>query len=220
MAERARGWLRWVGPARVLAASIAVVAVLGAAYWLVKPPAATTESRLPYAPHPTTHPSTSATLPSSIAATGTSTTSAVGPLVVDVAGAVVAGGVYRLPPGSRVVDAVHAAGGLAANADADLVNLAALVLDGQRIYVPRVGEPAPPVGEPTATPPTSPSGPVNINTATADQLDGLPGVGPATAAAIIAHRQAYGPFTSVDGLADVRGIGPAKVAALRGLVTV
>ncbi|MEZ5272883.1 MAG: helix-hairpin-helix domain-containing protein [Ilumatobacteraceae bacterium] len=64
------------------------------------------------------------------------------------------------------------------------------------------------------------AGPVNLNTATADELDGLPGVGPATAAAIIAHRDAHGPFASVDQLADVRGIGPAKLEALRGLVTV
>ena len=65
-----------------------------------------------------------------------------------------------------------------------------------------------------------PAGPVNVNTATADQLDVLPGVGPTTAAAIVAHREQHGPFQSVDQLGDVRGIGPAKLEALRGLVTV
>ena len=89
------------------------------------------------------------------------------------------------------------------------------------IYVPVVGEIVPAVlaGDPVADS-TTPAGPVNINTATADQLDVLPGVGPTTAAAIVAHREQHGPFQSVDQLGDVRGIGPAKLEALRGLVTV
>jgi competence protein ComEA len=66
----------------------------------------------------------------------------------------------------------------------------------------------------------APSGPIDLNTATAEELDALPGVGPATAAAIVSHRERNGPFTSVDGLLDVRGIGPAKLEALRDLVTV
>jgi competence protein ComEA len=79
--------------------------------------------------------------------------------------------------------------------------------------------PAVVAGEP-ATDATVPAAPVNVNTATADQLDVLPGVGPATAAAIVAHRQQHGPFQTVEQLGDVRGIGPAKLDALRGLVTV
>jgi competence protein ComEA len=153
-------------------------------------------------------------------------------VVVHVAGAVGRPGVQRLPGGSRLVDAVEAAGG--ANPDADLarVNLAVPVQDGQQVYVPRVGEvPPSPVGG-AGGPSTgssgssgdasdSPSGqPVNINTASADELDTLPGVGPATAEAIIAYREQSGPFTSVDQLLDVRGIGDAKLAQLRDLVTI
>ena len=137
---------------------------------------------------------------------------------MDVAGAVMHGGVYRLPSGSRVTDAVRAAGGLGTSANVDVVNLAAVLTDGQRVYIPRVGAPAP-VDVPVVAP-TTPAGPVNLNTATVDQLDRLPGVGPSTAAAIISHRQQYGPYGSVADLAAVKGIGPAKVAALRGLVTV
>lgn len=156
-------------------------------------------------------------------------------VVVHVAGAVGRPGVQRLPGGSRVVDAVDAAGG--ANPDADLarVNLAVPVQDGQQVYLPRVGEvPPTPVGgaggaggaggPSTDSPgdgPGSPAGqPVNINTASADELDTLPGVGPATAEAIIAYREQSGPFTSVDQLLDVRGIGDAKLAQLRDLVTI
>jgi competence protein ComEA len=196
---------------------VSVLAVLAAGYWLVKPPTATTESRLPFAGRSNAGPSSSTsagpvtTLQSLVPSTG-------GQVVVDVAGAVQQRGVYRLPTGSRVTDAVRAAGGLGPTADAESVNLAAVLVDGQRVYIPRVGEPVPPQVPPPVS--TGPLGPVDINTATVDQLDRLPGVGPATATAIIAHRQQYGPFRSVDDLAAVRGIGPAKVAALRGLVTV
>jgi competence protein ComEA len=214
-AEHVRHWLRWVGPGRLIAGSVSVLAVLAAGYWLVKPPTATTESRLPFAPKSTsTHPG-SIHAPATSLEPAASTTG--GEVVVDVAGAVQRGGVYRLPAGSRVTDAVRAAGGLGVTADADSVNLAAVLADGQRVYIPRVGE-APPPATPVAVV-TTPAGPVNLNTAGVDQLDRLPGVGPSTAAAIVAHRQQYGPFGSVDDLAKVKGIGPAKVAALRGLVT-
>ena len=128
------------------------------------------------------------------------------------AGAVQRGGVYRLPSGSRVTDAVRAAGGLGASANSDAVNLAAVLVDGQRVYIPRVGEPAPPEVSPVAT--TLPQGPVNLNTATIDQLDRLPGVGPATAAAIVARRQQYGPFASVDDLAAVDPWTPRGVKVI------
>jgi len=132
-------------------------------------------------------------------------------------------GVYRLPGSARVIDAVQTAGGLAVDANPDAINLAAPVTDGERVYVPRVGEVAPPVvsgGSGGGAGVTTPAGPVNLNTATADDLDALPGVGPATAAAILAYRDQHGPFASVDDLGEVRGIGPAKLEALRGLVTV
>jgi len=140
-------------------------------------------------------------------------------VVVQAAGAVARPGVYRLARGARVDDLVRAAGGLADDADPDRVNLAALLVDGQRIYIPRVGE-ALPAGD---APPASDSAagqPIDLNSATLAQLDTLPGVGPATAQAIIDYRSQHGPFHSVDDLLNVRGIGPAKLDELRGLVTV
>ncbi len=213
---RARSWLEWVGVGRVIASAVVVLAVVAGAYWLVQPPAVTTESKLPFAKSSSTAP------PPSTAAAPVAATEPTAVVVVHVAGAVVAPGVYRLEVGQRVVDAVQAAGGLSILADADAINLAALLTDGQRVYVPEVGE-VPPVvvsGDPGNGASATPSGPVNLNSGTADELDSLPGVGPATAAAIIAHRAQHGPFASVEALGDVRGIGPAKLDALRGLVTV
>lgn len=217
--DRVRSWLTWVGPGRVVAGAVTVLAVLAAAYWLVRPPQASTESKLPFAATSqpvagTAGPTATSASPPSVAPT------TAGEVVVHVAGAVVSSGVYRLPAGSRVIDAITTAGGLAVDARPDAVNLAALVADGQRIYVPRAGEPVPPDPGGVAAPPTSPPGPVDLNRASVDELDSLPGVGPATAAAIVAYRDQHGPFSSVDDLADVRGIGPAKLEALRGLVTV
>lgn len=233
VAERLQQWLTWVGPGRVAAAAVAVLAVLAGAYWLVRPPAATTESRLPYAGTPSTASAPTGPDGTEVATTALPTVptpSAQTQLVVHVAGAVVAPGVYRVSDGARVVDAIEVAGGLAADADLDAVNLAAPVRDGERLYVPRVGQPVPsvvtgggggvPPGEGGGDGPAAPSGPININTATAAELEALPGVGPATAAAIVAHRDEHGPFATVDDLTDVTGIGPAKLEAVRGLVTV
>jgi competence protein ComEA len=209
---RARGWLEWVGPSRVLGAAVVVLAVLAGAYWLVKPPPTPVERGLPFA---------SSVPPSSAEPTeGTAASSTTLPaeMVVHVAGAVVTAGVYRMPPGSRTIDAVQRAGGLAANADGDAINLAATLADGQRVYVPRVGEVVPLVD--AGGVPTTALGPIDLNRATTDELDSLPGVGPATAAAIVAYREQHGPFGRVDDLSQVRGIGAAKLEALRGLVTV
>ena len=106
-------------------------------------------------------------------------------------------------------------------ADGNRINLAAPVTDGERIYVPKVGEEAPPVavGSSPGSGDVS-GGVVNLNQADAAALDALPGIGPATAAAIIEHRDRIGRFTSVDQLLDVRGIGEAKLEQLRSLVTV
>jgi competence protein ComEA len=150
-----------------------------------------------------------------------------GEMVVHVVGAVGAPGVVRVGAGSRVIDAVAAAGGLAPGADSQRVNLAAPVVDGSRIVVPAVGEEVPAEVPTSVAGPGaagggagSPAAPVDLNTATAEQLDSLPGVGPATAQAILAHREANGPFTSVEQLLDVRGIGEAKLDSLRDLVVV
>jgi competence protein ComEA len=137
-------------------------------------------------------------------------------LVVDVVGAVRAAGVYRLPEGSRVADAVRAAGGLTRRADPLLVNLAAPLADGQQVVVAARGSP----GAPTAAAGAggAPAGPVDLNTATAEQLDALPGVGPVTAQKIVAFREQHGPFRSADDLDAIPGIGPARIEDLQGLV--
>jgi competence protein ComEA len=147
-------------------------------------------------------------------------------VVVHVAGAVASPGVQELPAGSRVVDAVDAGGGALPEADLAKINLAAPLEDGQQVYVPRLGEPA--GGAAVAAPGAGGGGAgagdsseiVDLNTADVSQLDALPGVGPAIAQAIVDHRESNGPFTSVDDLLDVRGIGEAKLADLRDRVTV
>lgn len=150
-------------------------------------------------------------------------------VVVHVVGAVSAPGVVTLDGGSRVVDAVTAAGGMRSDADPDRVNLAAPLSDGQRVVIPVLGQPPPidvgtspsaPADGETGNGGSSAAGPIDLNSADAAQLDSLPGVGPATASAIISHRDRNGPFTSVEDLLDVRGIGEAKLEALRDLVTV
>lgn len=138
-------------------------------------------------------------------------------LVIDVAGAVRRPGLYRLRSGSRIDDAIAAAGGVTAKAQLDAVNLAAPIADGEQIVVPGRGA----GGAPAATPPaagSAPSAPLDLNTATADQLDALPGIGPVTAQKILDYRQQHGAFHSIDELQGVPGIGPAHMAQLKGLV--
>lgn len=146
-------------------------------------------------------------------------------LVVHVAGAVARPGVVRVRAGARVVDAIDAAGGGLPDAALDRLNLAAALVDGQRVAVTRVGEPAVPADSsagPAAAPagPGAPSGPLDLNAATQAQLEELPGIGPALAGAILRYRDEHGGFRSVGELQEVRGIGEARFADLEGLVTV
>lgn len=158
-------------------------------------------------------------------------TTSVASLVVHAAGAVRLPGVVIVRPGSRVDDVVEAAGGATTNAELDGINLAAPVEDGQRVFVPFRGRPPVTVvtgaGDGSVVSPTRGGpGPVaettilDLNTATADQLDTLPGVGPATAGAIIEFRTTSGPFRSVTQLLEVPGIGEAKLARIRPRVRV
>jgi competence protein ComEA len=136
-------------------------------------------------------------------------------VVVDVAG-VRRPGLYRVRAGSRIDDAITAAGGPTAHAQLAAVNLAAPVADGERVVVPGRG-----AGGAVASPPaagSSPSAPLDLNTATAEELDALPGIGPVTAQKILDYRQAHGPFHSVAELEGVPGIGAGRLAQLKGLV--
>jgi competence protein ComEA len=192
-----------LSPARVAAGVALVLALVVGAVLLL---------RSPDGPPPEVS-MTVAGGPDDPAATSTSS-SVPSEVVAHAAGAVAAPGVYRLAGGARVGDLVSAAGGPLPGADLDQVNLAAPVTDGERVYVPVEGE--------VVTPPsgTADPGPVDLNAATAEQLDALPGVGPSTAAAILDERERRGGFRSVDELLDVRGIGPAKLEQLRELVRV
>jgi competence protein ComEA len=138
-------------------------------------------------------------------------------VAVHVAGRVRRPRLVRLPAGSRVVDAIRAAGGTAAGADLDAVNLARRLVDGEQVRVPARGQAvaAPPPGTPGAPA----AGPLDLNTATAEQLDTLPGVGEVTAGRIVAYRTAH-PFTSVEQLLEVPGIGQRRYEQLKDLVTV
>ncbi|HZJ69891.1 MAG TPA: ComEA family DNA-binding protein, partial [Planctomycetota bacterium] len=136
-------------------------------------------------------------------------------VVVDVVGAVRRPGLYRLRQGSRIADAVARAGGATDKADLAQVNLAAPLADGEQVVVPRRGAPAA-IGGGSST--GAPAGPVQLSTATLEQLDTLPGVGPSTAQKILDYREKHGAFSSVDELDAVPGIGPKRLEQLRELV--
>jgi competence protein ComEA len=213
LAERVRAWIEWFGIGRLVAASLATVVVCAGAFWLIRSPPPPTEASLPMA--------ATTTVADKLPAPQDPTTTMPSTVLVHVAGAVIAPGVYELRPGDRVSDAIVAAGGPTEVADWNAVNLAAEVADATRIYVPVVGE-DPPAEVVVGSGPglaSAPPGPVDVNRANADELDELPGVGPATASAILTERERNGPFVDVDDLARVPGIGPAKLDALRGLVT-
>lgn len=160
-----------------------------------------------------------------------------GPLIVSVVGLVVNPGVVEVSAGARVVDAIERAGGLLPEANPASVNLAAPLVDGQQIVVGTEALPAETAeggadasggsggsggksGVSGSGGTSGAGGKINLNTATATQLEELPGIGPATATKIIDFREKNGPFASIDALEEVPGIGPAKVEALRDVATV
>ncbi|HYX76954.1 MAG TPA: ComEA family DNA-binding protein [Gaiellaceae bacterium] len=150
----------------------------------------------------------------------TETAAASALVVVDVVGAVRLPGLYKLEQGARIADAVARAGGATRKADLALINLAAPLADGEQVVVPRRGAAAPSAASSgtggSAGVPAN--GPVHLSTATLEQLDSLPGVGPVTAQKILDYRQEHGAFTSVDELDAVPGIGPARLEQLKDLV--
>ena len=148
-----------------------------------------------------------------------------GPIRVYISGAVASPDVYTVPPGAILRDLLNAAGGTAADADLNALNLAAVLRDGDHIHVPRIGE------SPTSAPVSQngsgagaslplPGGLININTASQAELESLPGIGPAIAGRIITYREANGPFASIEAVQDVSGIGPAIFDQIKALITV
>jgi len=153
------------------------------------------------------------------------------PIVIQVIGEVTRPGVYTLPDGSRVEDAVNAAGGLLADADSNSVNLAARLQDGEQIDIAPQGggsasfsssnsTTAPFTVVATLTPTAIPHASlVNINTATVPQLDALPGIGPVTAQSVVSYRQQHGPFQHIEDIMNVPGIGPVTFDNIKDLIT-
>ena len=143
---------------------------------------------------------------------GISFSSSGGSLVVDVAGAVRSPGVYSLPEGARVKDAIARAGGPSGGALLEAINRAARVADGQQVVVPEQGPGGTPLG---AAGVVSEDGPISLGTATVEQLDTIEGIGPVTAQSIVDFRDEHGGLSSVDQLDQISGIGPATMDALR-----
>ena len=216
--DRLREWVVWFGPGRLAATALAVIAVVAGGTWLLKGSPGRAEDQLPFASPIDGDCNASQQAPPSPRRPPPCSSA----IVVYVAGAVTAPGVYTLDGAARVTDALAAAGGAGAGRRSrrgqpcrgGARRRADLRPEGRR------GGPGRGRRRLGAADATAPAGPVNVNSATADQLDVLPGVGPTTAAAIVAHREQNGPFQTVEQLGDVRGIGPAKLDALRGLVTV
>ena len=211
-----------VSPVTVVLGALAVAAAALGGWWALRPPAGPDPAEiLPMAG--------SVEIP----VPGPSPVADPARIAVDVVGAVVRPGLHELPATSRVADAVEAAGGLTAEADRMRLNLAEPLSDGARLWVPAVGESAGPEVVSASAGAGGGAGaggagagggragaPLNVNTADAAALQELPGIGPALAAAIVEHRRQSGPFTTVDELVEVSGIGPAKLDQIRPLATV
>lgn len=234
--EKCSHFLKWYGPARAFATAGSVAVVCVGAWWLLRAPAPPLENSIPLVSVASASDSSSSSVVGAIPST---TLVGVREVVVHVAGAVNAPGVYRLKPTARVIDAVNAAGGVTASADTAAVNLALPLLDAEQVYIPTRSSKKPhttvAVQRKLPTTPSSPSSTVaaaivgatessvksalvNINTATALELEALPSVGPSTAKAIVSFRTKNGPFGKAEDLLKVPGIGDGKLAAMKPFV--
>ena len=234
--EKCSHFLKWYGPARAFATAGSVAVVCVGAWWLLRAPAPPLENSIPLVSIASASDSSSSSVVGAIPST---TLVGVREVVVHVAGAVNTPGVYRLKPTARVIDAVNAAGGVTASADTAAVNLALPLLDAEQVYIPTRSRKKPhttvAVQRKLPTTPSSPSSTVaaaivgatessvksalvNINTATALELEALPSVGPSTAKAIVSFRTKNGPFSKAEDLLKVPGIGDGKLAAMKPFV--
>jgi competence protein ComEA len=234
--EKCSHFLRWYGPARAFATAGSVAVVCVGAWWLLRAPAPPLENSIPLVSIASASDSSSSSVVGAIPST---TLVGVREVVVHVAGAVNTPGVYRLKPTARVIDAVNAAGGVTVSADTAAVNLALPLLDAEQVYIPTRSSKKPhttvAVQRKLPTTPSSPSSTVaaaivgatessvksalvNINTATALELEALPSVGPSTAKAIVSFRTKNGPFGKAEDLLKVPGIGDGKLAAMKPFV--
>ncbi len=228
MHQRLTDFIQWIGLSRILASAFGVVVMVVGVWWVVRVPPPPPEASIPFA---------TTSVASNTGATSALPTAA--NIMVYVSGEVVKPGVYVLTSAARVIDALLAAGGATNQADLVVVNLAAPLVDAAQVFIPRIGTtprvtlPRPHAGINLPTSgtsagagagagggATSAAGIVDINIATLSDLDALPGVGPSTAQAIIDYRVANGPYASIEGLLNVRGIGPSKLAAMRARVRV
>ena len=217
MRKRLAELVVWFGLRRLVTGAAAVCVVVVGGWWVVRVPPVPVESTIAFT--------------STSVAGATSVNTMV--IVVHVAGEVNTPGVYSLAAGSRMVDALDAAGGPTNRADLEVINLATPITDATQIYVPARNQTARPtfrrpqpgvnggvnsgaIGQAD----NQQGGVININRASAAELEQLPGVGPATAQAIIDYRTSNGPFATPEDLLDVKGIGPAKFASMRNKVSV
>ncbi len=239
--------VRPVAVVAVILVTLIAAAIFGVRWWraeqgstpvpvapVAAEPSPEAPAPVPDAAHPSEGPGAIPSVEPSVSGAGSTAApvEASADVIVHVAGEVHQPGVVTVPAGSRVRDAVDAAGGLTSEADTSRINLARPVTDGERIWLPHPGQEVPPLSEPATPAPGGPLGqgvdpaaepparePININTADQAVLEELPGVGPVTAGAIVQWRTDHGGFSTPDELLEVSGIGEATLEKLRPHVT-
>ena len=216
--------IKWFGLSRLIGSVLSLIAVALAGWWLLRVPPPPPEDSIPIASTATTL-SFAVSSPQKIELDTKLVRELVTELTVHIAGAVKTPGLYQLHVGARINDGVVAAGGATAQADLDSVNLAMLLSEGEQIYIPKRNDKPHIIVQPRFTSSNNLNSSnsatnnelqisININTATAIELEQLAGVGPSTAKAIIEFRQKNGGFKTVEDLLNVRGIGPAKLSEI------